>query len=186
MFGLDLSSNELSGEIPRELGDLQRMRALNLSHNSLTGLIPESFSNLTDIESIDLSFNLLHGPIPHDLTKLDYLVVFNVSYNNMTGSIPSQGKLLTLDETNYIGNPFLCGSPLNRSCDDNNTTGFKETDYQSIDGESAIDMETFYWSLAATYGVIWMAFIVFFCFDSPLRRVWFGRVDAFINLFKCV
>lgn len=40
MFGSDLPSNELSGEIPRELGDLQRMRALNLSHNSLLGLIP--------------------------------------------------------------------------------------------------------------------------------------------------
>lgn len=38
MFGLDLSNNELSGEIPRKLGNLQRMRALNLSHNSLSGL----------------------------------------------------------------------------------------------------------------------------------------------------
>ncbi|CAA7028245.1 unnamed protein product [Microthlaspi erraticum] len=186
MFGLDLSSNELSGEIPKELGDFERLRALNLSHNSLSGLVPGRFSSLMDIESIDLSSNMLHGSIPHGLTKLDYLVVFNVSYNNMSGSIPSQGKFLTLDETNYIGNPFLCGSPVNRSYDDNNTTGFKETDYQSIDGEYAIDIETFYWSLAATYGVTWMAFIVFVCFDSPLRRLWSCRVDAFINLFKCV
>ncbi|CAG7888994.1 unnamed protein product [Brassica rapa] len=49
IFGLDFSDNELSGEIPRELGDLQRMRALNLSYNSLSGLVPESFCNLTDI-----------------------------------------------------------------------------------------------------------------------------------------
>ncbi|CAH2047226.1 unnamed protein product, partial [Thlaspi arvense] len=164
IFGLDLSSNELSGEIPRELGEFERIRALNLSHNSLTGQVPKSFSNLTDIESIDLSFNALCGPIPPDLTKLDYLVVFNVSYNNLSGSIPSEGKFLSLDETIYIGNPFLCGSPVNRSCDDNNTTSFEEID--SHDGTS-IHMGTFYWSLTATYIVTWMGFILFVCFDSP-------------------
>ncbi|KAL9310004.1 Receptor-like protein 9a [Arabidopsis thaliana] len=185
MFGLDFSSNELIGEIPRELGDFQRIRALNLSHNSLSGLVPESFSNLTDIESIDLSFNELHGPIPHDLTKLDYLVVFNVSYNNLSGIIPSQGKFLSLDVTNYIGNPFLCGTAINKSCDDN-TTGFKEIDSHSGDDETAIDMETFYWSLFATYGITWMAFIVFLCFDSPWRQAWFRLVNVFVSFLKCV
>ncbi|KAG7588356.1 Leucine-rich repeat [Arabidopsis suecica] len=179
MFGLDFSSNELIGEIPRELGDFQRMRALNLSRNSLSGLVPESFSNLTDIESIDLSFNVLHGSIPHDLTKLDYLVVFNVSYNNLSGSIPTQGKFFSLSETNYIGNPFLCGTAINKRCDDDNTTGFKETDSPSGDDERAIDMETFYWSLIATYSITWMALIVFLCFDSPWRQEWFRLVNAF-------
>ncbi|CAA7028240.1 unnamed protein product [Microthlaspi erraticum] len=161
MFGLDLSSNELSGEIPKELGDLQGVRALNLSHNSLSGLIPESFSNLKDIESIDLSFNMLRGSIPRDLTKLDYMVVFNVSYNNLSGSIPSQRRFSTLDGTNFIGNPLLCGSALNKSCDDNINN--------SIDEETAIDidMEIFYWTLAATYVATWMAFIVFLFLDSP-------------------
>ncbi|XP_018441073.1 receptor-like protein 9a isoform X2 [Raphanus sativus] len=186
IFGLDFSNNELSGEIPRELGDLQRMRALNLSHNSLSGLVPESFSNLTDIESIDLSFNVLNGSIPHNLTKLDYLVLFNVSYNNLSGSIPSQGKFLTLDETNYIGNPFLCGLPVIRSCEDNNTTGEKETNYRRKDSGVAIDMEMFYWSLGASYSVILMTFIVFLCFDSSWRRAWFRHVDAFIHCLKCV
>ncbi|KAL0836425.1 hypothetical protein Bca101_088314 [Brassica carinata] len=186
IFGLDFSDNELSGEIPRELGDLQKMRALNLSYNSLSGLVPESFSNLTDKESIDLSSNVLNGSIPHNLTKLDYLVIFNVSHNNLSSSIPSQGKFLTLDETNYIGNPFLCGSPVNRSCDDNNTTGEKETNYRRKDGGVAIDMEMFYWSLGASYSVILVTFIVFLCFDSSWRRAWFRLVDAFINCFKCV
>ncbi|KAG7588354.1 Leucine-rich repeat [Arabidopsis suecica] len=181
--GLDLSNNELSGQIPKELGDLQRIRALNLSHNSLSGLIPESFSNLTDIESIDLSFNVLHGPIPHNLTKLDYMVVFNVSYNNLSGSIPTQGKFSTLDDTNYIGNPLLCGSPVDRSCDNDDTP---KPDYQSEDEKATIDMEIFYWSLTASYGITWMAFIVLICFGSPWRRAWFHLVDAFINFFTCV
>ncbi|CAH2047228.1 unnamed protein product [Thlaspi arvense] len=183
MFGLDLSDNELNGEILGELGDLWRMRALNLSHNSLSGLIPKSFSNLINIESIDLSFNLLHGPIPQDLGRLHYMVVFNVSYNNFSGSIPSQGKFSSLDETNYIGNSLLCGSAINKRCDDNNTISFEEP--QSGD-EETIDMEIFYWTLAATYGVTWMTFIVFICFDSLWRRAWFRLVDAFISCFKCV
>ncbi|XP_020890783.1 LOW QUALITY PROTEIN: probable inactive leucine-rich repeat receptor kinase XIAO [Arabidopsis lyrata subsp. lyrata] len=183
MFGLDLSSNELGGDIPKELGDLQKIRALNLSHNSLSGLIPGSFSNLTDIESIDLSINALRGPIPQDLSKLDYMVVFNVSYNNLSGSIPSQGKFSTLDETNYIGNTLLCGSDINRSCDDNSTTGFFGSDAQSEDEETTIDMDIFYWSLAATYGVKWITFIVFLCFDSPWRQEWLRLVEAFINFF---
>ncbi|XP_010511092.1 PREDICTED: probable leucine-rich repeat receptor-like protein kinase At1g35710 isoform X3 [Camelina sativa] len=186
MFGLDLSSNELSGEIPKELGDLQKLRSMNLSHNSLSGLIPESFSNLTDIESVDLSFNVLHGRIPQDLSKLDYMVVLIVSYNNLSGSIPTQGKFSTLNGTNYMGNPFLCGSAINRNCDDNNTTGFLESVSQNEDGETTIDMEVFLWSLAATYGVTWIIFLVFLCIDSPWRRAWFHLVDAFINFFKYV
>ncbi|EOA33939.1 hypothetical protein CARUB_v10021433mg, partial [Capsella rubella] len=186
MFGLDLSNNELSGGIPKELGDLRRIRALNLSHNSFSGSIPESFSNLTDIESIDLSFNRLRGTIPQDISKLDYMVVFNVSYNNLSGSIPTQGKFPTLDETNYIGNPLLCGSSINRSCEDNNkTTGFLEPDSLNEDEETTIDMETFFWSLAATLGVTWITFLVFLCFDSPWRQAWFDLVDAFIKMFQC-
>ncbi|VVA94357.1 unnamed protein product [Arabis nemorensis] len=60
MFGLDLAENELSGEIPVELGGLLELRALNLSHNKLSGVIPESFSGIKDVERLDLSFNKLH------------------------------------------------------------------------------------------------------------------------------
>ncbi|CDY35582.1 BnaC01g21040D [Brassica napus] len=68
MYGLDLSNNELSGEIPEEVGDLVRARSLNLSHNFLAGSILETFSKMKDIESLDLSFNKLYGPIPFPLT----------------------------------------------------------------------------------------------------------------------
>ena len=47
---LDLSFNNLSGEIPPELGQLSSIHGLNLSYNQLTGSIPKSFSNLTQIE----------------------------------------------------------------------------------------------------------------------------------------
>ncbi|KAJ4718461.1 putative Leucine-rich receptor-like kinase family protein [Melia azedarach] len=64
MAGLDLSSNELIGEILYEIGELQAIRGLNLSHNFLSSSIPESFCNMKLIESLDLSYNKLSGEIP--------------------------------------------------------------------------------------------------------------------------
>ncbi|KAM3327882.1 hypothetical protein P3S68_033344 [Capsicum galapagoense] len=64
MAGIDLSNNQLSGEIPTELCNLTAIRALNLSSNHIIGTIPSEFSNLQKIESLDLSYNKLSGRIP--------------------------------------------------------------------------------------------------------------------------
>ncbi|WZZ33596.1 hypothetical protein YC2023_016997 [Brassica napus] len=77
MVGLDLSGNELIGEIPVELGVLLALRVLNLSHNYLSGVLPESFSGMKSVESLDFSFNRLQGQIPQELTELSNLAVFN-------------------------------------------------------------------------------------------------------------
>ncbi|XP_033128101.1 receptor-like protein 15 isoform X2 [Brassica rapa] len=181
MFGLDLSQNELSGEIPGELGDLDEIRALNLSHNHLSGVIPESFSKMKDLESLDLSFNILHGH-PSQLTKLSSLAVFNVSYNNLSGIIPVKGKFSTFDETSYIGNPLLCGQPSNRSC--NNDT-LKETPADvGEDKEDTIDIVSFCWGLFAAYVTILLGILASLSFDSSWSRTWFSIVDAFIHKVK--
>lgn len=182
MFGLDLSENELSGEIPAELGDLVDIRALNLSHNHLSGVIPESFSNMEDLESLDLSFNLLHGQIPSQLTKLSSLAVFNVSYNNLSGIIPLKGQFSTFDETSYIGNPLLCGQPTNRSC---NGDTLKETPADvGEEEEDVIDIVSFYWSIIAAYVTVLLGILASLSFDSSWSRTWFSVVDAFIHKVK--
>ena len=57
---LDLSSNSLTGEIPRELGGLSNLVSLKLTGNSLTGCIPAA---LKDVATNDLStLNLLYCP----------------------------------------------------------------------------------------------------------------------------
>ncbi|KAH1108472.1 hypothetical protein J1N35_012240 [Gossypium stocksii] len=119
MSGIDLSCNRLTGEIPTEIGNLSEIRSLNLSHNNLTGHIPSTFSMLKQIESLDLSHNNLIGRIPVQLTELYALAVFNVSYNNLSGSIPSpKAQFGTFDESSYVANPFLCGPPLHKNCND--------------------------------------------------------------------
>nr|GLL21483.1 receptor-like protein 12 isoform X1 [Ipomoea trifida] len=147
MSGIDLSANRLIGEIPFELGNLTEIHALNLSHNNLNGTIPETFSKLHNIESLDLSHNKLIGKIPNTLLRLYSLEVFSVAYNNLTGAIPGQNAQFgTFDESSYEGNLYLCGPPLQVSC--NNITSLPSPLPTNTNGESeesnGIDMEVFY------------------------------------------
>ncbi|VYS50987.1 unnamed protein product [Arabidopsis thaliana] len=159
LFGLDLSKNELSGEIPIEFGDLRKLHALNLSHNNLSGVIPESFSGLKNVESLDLSFNRLQGQIQPQLTDMISLAVFNVSYNNLSEN-RSTGK-----------------TSIDISCASNN---FHPTDNGVEADESTVDMESFYWSFVAAYVTILLGILASLSFDSPWSRAWFYIVDAFV------
>uniref|UniRef100_A0A0D9ZRL3 non-specific serine/threonine protein kinase n=1 Tax=Oryza glumipatula TaxID=40148 RepID=A0A0D9ZRL3_9ORYZ len=107
MSGIDLSANMLSGQIPRELGNLGHIKALNLSYNFFDGPIPATFANMSSIESLDLSHNKLSGAIPWQLTRLSSLSVFSVMYNNLSGCIPDSGQFGSFDMDSYQGNNLL-------------------------------------------------------------------------------
>ncbi|TYJ45746.1 hypothetical protein E1A91_A02G077600v1 [Gossypium mustelinum] len=116
---LDLSCNNLSGNLPSELGHLQGIYALNLSHNRLSGNIPTAIGNISLLESLDLSYNNLSGEIPVSLALLDPLSTLNLAHNDLSGEIPTSPHFDTLsrDGLAYIGNKFLCGAPDGIHCD---------------------------------------------------------------------
>ncbi|XP_008775355.2 receptor-like protein EIX2 [Phoenix dactylifera] len=117
LTSMDLSDNNLSGQIPEELMDLAGLRNLNLSGNSLAGEIPERIGELRSLESLDLSRNELSGPIPSGLSSLNFLSNLNVSYNNLSGRVPSGGQLQTFNDPSvFAGNHDLSGFPLTVNC----------------------------------------------------------------------
>ena len=96
--GLGLDNNQLSGEIPSELGNLTNLEYLSLYDNQLTGEIPAELGNLTNLEGLSLSSNQLTGEIPAELGNLTNLEeVLNLNNNQLTGSIPAElGNLTNL------------------------------------------------------------------------------------------
>jgi len=122
---LDLSWNELTGEIPSEIGNLTNLTTLNLNGNQLTGLIPSEIGDLTNLTYLDLSYNELgcyeydfdgdcdfwnqfeccithcdetdecNGEIPPEIGNLTNLTTLWLYYNQLTGSIPPEIGNLT-------------------------------------------------------------------------------------------
>ncbi|KAK6137442.1 hypothetical protein DH2020_028799 [Rehmannia glutinosa] len=109
---IDLSSNNLSGEIPRELMSLVGLLGLNLSRNNLVGSIPHGVGQLGLLNFLDLSRNKLSGRIPPSLSQLNRLGMLHLSFNNLSGEIPWSDHLQTFDSATFMGNPGLCGPPL--------------------------------------------------------------------------
>ncbi|OAY63401.1 Serine/threonine-protein kinase BRI1-like 2 [Ananas comosus] len=109
---LDLSYNDLSGEIPTEFGDMVVLQVLDLARNNLSGEIPDSLGRLRNLGVFDASRNQLQGRIPDSFSNLSFLVQIDLSDNNLTGPIPSRGQLSTLPASQYKNNPGLCGVPL--------------------------------------------------------------------------
>ncbi|XP_059436559.1 receptor-like protein EIX2 [Corylus avellana] len=118
----DLSSNNLSGEIPDNITGITELVIMNLSMNHLTGRIPKKIGNLHKLQSLDLSMNELYGPIPESLSNLTFLSYLNLLFNNLSGKIPTGNQLQTLDDSSiYGGNSLLCGPPLSSKCSKDET-----------------------------------------------------------------
>ncbi|KAL5802479.1 hypothetical protein ACOSQ4_030784 [Xanthoceras sorbifolium] len=174
---IDLSKNNFSGEIPREVTTLKALQLLNLSHNSLTGRIPGNIGAMREIQLIDFSANQLSGEIPESISNLTFLSYLNLADNNLTGRIPTSTQIQSIEASCFTGND-LCGSPLPKNCTATVETpelengGGKDGDDSDEDG-----VDWFYVSMA-------LGFVVGFCgLLSPLliSRRWRYIYCGFLN-----
>ncbi|VAH37276.1 unnamed protein product [Triticum turgidum subsp. durum] len=174
MSGLDFSSNQLEGYIPKSIGDMKWLRALNFSNNCFHGPIPDSLSHLSNLESLDLSHNNLTGQIPQELVELHSLEVFTVAYNNLSGpTLGRNGQFITFDESSYAGNPYLCGPPLLKSCFDAPSIPQPE---EHEDDSKLANLALFSFSVLCYLIGFWTSLVVLY-FKRSWRWSWFSAVD---------
>ncbi|KOM34398.1 hypothetical protein LR48_Vigan02g054800 [Vigna angularis] len=118
---LDLSNNQLSGEISDDIFEAAQqllflilsnnkfegpiftipanLGSLSLNDNNFNGELPRSIFN-TSIISLDISNNHLVGNIPSLLTKFSRLAELRMSNNHFEGFIPSE--LAQLEDLRYL------------------------------------------------------------------------------------
>ncbi|CAN1284750.1 Receptor-like protein kinase 7 [Linum perenne] len=96
LASLHLFENQLSGEIPQEIGELKGLTEISLYRNKLVGSIPQKIGSWADFYYIDVSENFLTGQIPPDMCKKG---------NTFSGTIPaSLGSCISLSDIDFAGN----------------------------------------------------------------------------------
>jgi hypothetical protein len=102
---LELDSNQLTGGVPVELGNLTNLFDLNLGFNQLTGNIPSELSELANLQYLNLRRNQLTGSVPVELGNLANLLQLGLGSNQLMGSIPVEiGNLTNLQYLNLKWN----------------------------------------------------------------------------------
>ncbi|XP_030461730.1 receptor-like protein EIX2 [Syzygium oleosum] len=116
---LDISSNMLRGQVPRDIGDkMPRLRVLRLWGNNLTGGIPSSLCKLNRLFEINLSKNQLSRRLPRCWGALQDLWAFAFGDNQLNGQIPKsfchlqQLAILSLRRNGFTGEIPICLSNL--------------------------------------------------------------------------
>nr|CAB3468420.1 unnamed protein product [Digitaria exilis] len=97
---IDLSTNQLTGEIPPGFGNLKNLKKMYLYNNQLTGPIPASIGMLPRLYDLWVSGNQLSGELPQELGKHSPLGIITVYDNNISGPLPK--TLCANGELHYI------------------------------------------------------------------------------------
>ncbi|KAE8699540.1 putative kinase-like protein TMKL1 [Hibiscus syriacus] len=116
LVSLQLPSANLSGSLPRELGEFSMLQSLYLNINSLSGTIPLELGYSTSLSDVDLNDNLLSGVLAPSIWNLcDRLVSLKIHGNSLSGSLPGpalpNSTCINLQSLDFGNNKFLGDFP---------------------------------------------------------------------------
>ncbi|XP_009767361.1 receptor-like protein EIX2 [Nicotiana sylvestris] len=171
---MDMSNNNLCGDIPISFTSLVRLRFCNFSKNHLTGMIPNGIGDMKVLESIDLSKNQLSGQIPQSISSLSTLSFLNLSYNNLSGKIPVGTQLQSFTYSSFQGNE-LCGLPLLVNC----SSGGQIPDVDIEKDESDEDeLDWFYIAMSIGFGLSFWGVCSCLLFKRSWRHAYYQFLDS--------
>ncbi|MBN1790236.1 MAG: S8 family serine peptidase [Bacteroidales bacterium] len=81
---LSFWNNNITGVIPSEIGNLNRLTFLSLAYNNLSGQIPSEIGNLTNLTGLNLCGNQLTGDLPAGIYSMSSLTQLGLNYNSIT------------------------------------------------------------------------------------------------------
>ncbi|KAF5196547.1 Leucine-rich repeat receptor protein kinase ems1 [Thalictrum thalictroides] len=92
---LNFQDNRMKGPIPKELGNLVKLKRVLLGGNDYTGELPDSLGNLKNLTDFRIDAASLSGKIPEFIGNWIKLERLDMHGTSMEGPIPSNISLLT-------------------------------------------------------------------------------------------
>ncbi|KAJ0078439.1 hypothetical protein Patl1_37009 [Pistacia atlantica] len=162
---LSFNNNSISGNV-MDFSSNHKLKDIDLSGNNLSGNISTSLLSLDSLESLQLQDNKLTGAIP--AFNQSSLKVFNVSNNNLSGEIPKTPTLQSFNSTSFSKNLELCGSPSFNPCsfsqNDTGTPGDDKDSHKSDFPKTMLILIV----VAGLIGVI--SFTIFYFYNKGRNR----------------
>uniref|UniRef100_A0A6N2KVW8 Leucine-rich repeat-containing N-terminal plant-type domain-containing protein n=1 Tax=Salix viminalis TaxID=40686 RepID=A0A6N2KVW8_SALVM len=110
MIFLDMSNNNISGQVPRNICSVfPNLAKVTMAMNGLTGSIPSCFGNMSSLEHMDFSDNQLSTVKLEQLKRSCgiYLAALDISDNQFSGILPTRmGNFSNLQAIDLSRNHF--------------------------------------------------------------------------------